>query len=98
MLDGGVSDGGGDWIHSDYRDEDEAQQLGVGVGRVGEYPPRVRWLRKRRLMTLRMTVKCAQQDSRTVLARPQIRDPYPPRSGKRNGARFRFRRRCIHRD
>jgi hypothetical protein len=54
-----VSDDG-DWIHSDYSDnddedgdEDEAQrQLGVRVGpsRYGEFPPRVRLLRRRYLL------------------------------------------------
>jgi hypothetical protein len=74
-------DGGWDWIHSDYGNEDEA-----GVGQIGEYPPRIRRLRKRYLMTLRRAVKCEpHESSRTVLARPQILDPYP---GKRNGARF----------
>lgn len=77
MLGGAVSDGG-DWIHSDHSDDDELQQL-AGAGRIGEYPPRIRWLQKRHLMTLRMAVdsKCA---------RPQIRDP--PHSRKRNGLRI----------
>jgi hypothetical protein len=84
ILGGAVSD----WIHSDHSDEDEAQQP-AGAGQIGEYPPRIRWLRKRHLMTLRMTEKCAQQhDSRMmVLAGTQIRVRDPPRSRKRNGLR-----------
>jgi hypothetical protein len=73
-----VSDEDGDWIHSDYshddddEDEDEAQrqpELGVEVvgpsRRNGEFPPRIRWLRKNLhlhlLMTRRRmaTMKCA---------------------------------------
>jgi hypothetical protein len=59
-------DGHGDWIHSDYSDDDnddeeeEAQrqpELGVEVGpsRNGEFPPRVRWLRRKHLHHLKMT-------------------------------------------
>jgi hypothetical protein len=74
MLGGAMSDGG-EWMQSDHNDGDELQQLG-GAGRIGEYPPRIRWLRKRHLRTLKMAVKCTP---------PEIRDP--PRSPKRNGLR-----------
>lgn len=52
-----VSDDG-DWIHSDYSDDDEDEalrQLGVGVGpsRNGEFPPRVRLLRSKYLLMKR---------------------------------------------
>jgi hypothetical protein len=85
-----------DWVHSDHSDEDEGEAQKLGVGRIGEYPPRIQWLRKRhlRLMTLRMAVKCVQHDGKmTALARPQSRDS--PRSGKRSGARFWA---CIQRE
>ena len=95
----------GDWIHSDYSDEDEAEwQPGLGVRGVGptrtrtrtrngEFPPRVRWLRRKhlhRLITQRMAVtKCAQwhhddHGAGKVTAKPQIQlEDSPPRSGKR---------------
>ncbi len=91
-----------DWIYSDYSDDDELedeapqQQLGLGVGispgrRNGEFPPRVRWLRRRHfLVTRRMaTMKHAQpvQDGKdtvvSVLARPQTHWKDSSRSGKR---------------
>jgi hypothetical protein len=66
-----VSDDG-DWIHSksDYSDVDvdEAQrhlEVGVDLSRNGEFPPRVRWLRRKHLhllMKRRMAaVKCAHR-------------------------------------
>lgn len=95
----------GDWIHSDCSDEDEAEwqpELGVrGVGpartrtrtRNGEFPPRVRWLRRKqlhRLITQRMAVtKCAHwhhddHGAGKVTARPQIQlEDSPPHSRKR---------------
>ena len=75
-------------MHSYHSDEDEEEVQKLGVDRIGEYPPRIRWLRKRhfRLMALRMAVKCVQHDNMMVLARLQSRDS--PRSGKRSGARF----------
>lgn len=57
-----VSDGDddGDRIHSEYSDEDEDDhearwQLELGAPRDGEFPARVRWLRRKRLLHLLMT-------------------------------------------
>ena len=75
-----VSDDDSDWIPSDYSHDDEDEdedgphwqrqpELGVGVvdlsRRNGEFPPRVRWLRRKHLLHLLMTrrrmeaMKCA---------------------------------------
>ena len=101
ILGGAVSDDA-EWICSDYSDDDEGedetqqQQLGVGIGlrRIGEFPARVRRLRRRyTMMTRRMAaMKYAQDDHDTnvtmVLAQPQLEIQDPPRSGerKRTGA------------
>lgn len=108
-----VSDGDddGDRIHSEYSDEDEDDhearwQLELGAPRDGEFPARVRWLRRKRLLHLLMTrgvttMKRAHwrhndDDGDDLdnagkvtavpamqLARPQIQDSPPRRSGKR---------------
>jgi hypothetical protein len=92
--------GDAEWICSDYSDDEEGEdepqqqlQLGVGVGlrRIGEFPARVRRLRRRyTMMTRRMAAMEYAQDDHdrniaAVLAQPQLENQDPPHSGERKG-------------